>query len=332
MAVLLSPLTVPPPKKDNAYTLGITGLPPQCSTRLGWQIVKDLVRVVLENHGIIERNSRTKPGMVHMSTSLVEVSETGKDASRTEHKDDETVNRDEKLSGPAFKKTTKQVITAHINMKSSTAAWQACNTIAGNRLWGYPLTAAVFPSTAEDESVRDRCHEDSSGSNFPPCKAREASQWQEPHELGDRFRITVPGGGRTWYRSPDGKATKVGTDTTKSKKRQVEEAPSMQIAQMERGRSDMSNCPTLVDGTPPAAQTQSHEDSPGGIDGQYPSLTWVRDWHGHRIPAYQSMWGQMYGLPPSLQGSMQLPEYESVAKETTHPTLDDIIAHDSNKF
>lgn len=112
----------------------VSQLPPQCSTRLGWQIVKDLVRVVLEHHGIIERNSGTKPGMVHMSTSLVEVSETGKDASSTEHKDDETVNRDEKLSGPAFKKTTKQVITAHINMKSSAAAWQACSKRGRSKL------------------------------------------------------------------------------------------------------------------------------------------------------------------------------------------------------
>ncbi|KAL9008037.1 MAG: hypothetical protein Q9173_006800 [Seirophora scorigena] len=326
MAVLHSYLNVPPPKKDNVYILGITGLPPQCSKRLGWQIVKDLVRVVLEHHGLIDRYSGTKPGMVHMSTTSVEVSDLDKDGSGMEHKD-------KGPPGPASAKVTKQVITAHVSMKSPAAAWHTCNTIAGNRLWGYPLTAAVFPRTTGDEKVAGHGHEGSSECEFAPLKAGKALQWQKPHELGDRFRITVPWGCRTWYHRPNGKATKGGTDTTKSQNRLVQEAPYiptvyMQAARMKRSGSDISSCSTLVDGTPPPAQQQVDERFyPVGGGGQYLSLGWAMDWYGRWIPAYQSAWGQTYGLPPFCAGKL-----EGMVKETRSPTLEDIIARDQVAF
>ncbi|KAI4095235.1 MAG: hypothetical protein LQ344_001747 [Seirophora lacunosa] len=291
---------VPRPKRNNVYVLGITGLPPQCYTSVGWQIVKDLVRVVLEHHGLIK--SGDKPGMVHTSLTPVEVSDVDKDDSGTEHED-------EKPPGPASTKVTKKLVTAHVNMKTLEAALHACNTIAGNRLWRYPLNAAVFYGDTECAMAAGHGHEGFSE--------------KEPHELADRFRITVPGGSHTWDERFKEKATKGGTDTSKRKQRRVQEAPSMQAmymqeARMNRSDSDISSCSTLVDGRP---QIDEGFHAGGGGGQYFPSLGWAVDWYGKWVPVYQSAWGQSYGMPPFCAS-----QHVGVVKESRCPTLEDIMA------
>ncbi|KAL8957700.1 MAG: hypothetical protein Q9193_005098 [Seirophora villosa] len=276
-------------------------LPPPCGEHNGWQIVKDLVRVVLEHHGVIERNSGTKPGMVHARTTFAEVSDVDKDDSGTEHED-------KKPPGPASTKVTKRVVVAHMNMKSRKAAWAACTTIAGNRLWRYDLNAAVYYGNerAFYAGTWELVAEPFSESEKALFNAEKAPQWQEPHELGDRFRITDPGGSRTWCDRHNEKATKGGTDTTKRKQHRVQEAPYMQA----RPRPDEG----------------FHA---GGGGGQYfPSWGWTVDWYGNSIPVYHSAWGQqMYGLPPFCAS-----QHVGVVKESRYPTLEDIMARDQVAF
>lgn len=83
------------------------------------------MRVVLEHHELIERNGKAKPGMVHMSTSTTEVREAHDNDSGIDHNDKEDANNDKKSLHPTSKKATTEIITAHVNMKSSVAAWHA---------------------------------------------------------------------------------------------------------------------------------------------------------------------------------------------------------------
>lgn len=136
-----SSVDVPPPRNHEGLVLAITGvknlrfptisyseadliiqLPPQCSSRIGWQMVKDLVRIALEHHGIIDRESKTKPGMVHMSSSSSEAS----DANETKSSFwDKHVVNNEKFRSRYPRKMEYGTAVAHINMKTPAAALHA---------------------------------------------------------------------------------------------------------------------------------------------------------------------------------------------------------------
>lgn len=81
--------------------------------------------MILEHHGLVDRNSPTKPGMVHISTSLTEASDADESGSGTEENDMNDVYKDDKFSISESRRVKKEVITAHINMKSSNTAWHA---------------------------------------------------------------------------------------------------------------------------------------------------------------------------------------------------------------
>ncbi|KAL8748486.1 MAG: hypothetical protein Q9184_007269 [Pyrenodesmia sp. 2 TL-2023] len=251
--------------------------------------MKDVVRVVLEHHDQIKPNE--KPGMVHMSVSWV---------------DDE----DKKSSTATSKKVKKQVITAHINMKSLVAAWHAWSTINGNRLWGCTLTAEVFPK-----------NQDIVGKVWVPVK------WRKPHDLADRFTITSPGAKYFWALNPDGKLQKVKTDNAKSKKRGARGLTSKYPGPIARSSSDVSSCSTLVNASPLGYQSPSSEGLSDGANMLPPSFGWAVDFQGREVRFHQTSMGQTYHLTRYIQQGIYTVSTDAPVEAAQHPTLEDVQRH-----
>ncbi|KAL8718073.1 MAG: hypothetical protein Q9225_004756 [Loekoesia sp. 1 TL-2023] len=279
-------------------------------------MVKDLVRVALERHGIIDRESKTKPGMVHMSSSSSEASYTDKTESSSGDKD---VVKNEKSRNRYPRKTGYGTAVAHINMKTPEAAWYAYITIAGNSLWDYPLAAAVFPSSP----------------SMMPGLGPSATPHNggEPVELSKVFNITTPGGAHIWGCTPAGKLTKMEIKDSKSRKPQVSPGdPSsrkrIRLANRQNSTSGYAALDRVQEyagvATPPT-QLHHYENFADGYYWQYPACGWVQDWYGYFVPYQQLPWAPFYW---AIQYPTQFPELDtrfseekSFTKDTNHPII-----------
>ncbi|KAI4120976.1 MAG: hypothetical protein LQ338_006638 [Usnochroma carphineum] len=262
--------------------------------------------------------------MVRISTSLIEAPEADGNESGTGPNDKGGASEDKKSSNPISKGIMKEVITAHIHMKSWDAAWHAYSTIAGNRLWGYPLVAAIFPSLTGDNDTQSGRHGGPSELGEKPAssllEAREPVNSQTPYELADRFAITVPGGAHIWGHTPDGKIIKLETEDNKSKKHhRVKGSYSKRPSGTARRSGDNSTSSTLIDATAPCTQLPIHGAFANGFFGQIPSWGWVQDCYGQWV-LYQRLPGV------HLYAATHVPLGEAPAKHVQYPTLEDTIA------
>ncbi|KAL9027005.1 MAG: hypothetical protein Q9196_004414 [Gyalolechia fulgens] len=232
-------------------------------------MVKDFVRVVLEHHGLINPGSNTKPGMVHTTYSHWE-------APVADGMSFNLGENDKEDGAAAYgnsrkpKNTSEGIAIAHINLKTAQAAFSAHFTMAGHRLWGKPLVAAVFSTAPSGMVMR---------ANDKPVNGKE------PVDLDKEFNITSPDGEWTWGRNAAGKITKMATKDKQVKKRQASaEGPSHQKrAPMTRAPKGTSSTPSLdevqekVNMPPPPTQSPLSRTVAGGYYEQYPACGWVQD-------------------------------------------------------
>ncbi|KAL8897963.1 MAG: hypothetical protein Q9207_006942 [Kuettlingeria erythrocarpa] len=231
--------------------------------------------------------------MVHMKISWIE---------------EEVVDEDQSSSTPTFKTVKKPVVTAHVNMKSTEAAWHAWSTINDNSLWGYPLTAQVFP-----DPTGDTTNQNLGGKVWAPAK------WRKPYDLADRFTIMFPGGKYFWSHTPDGKLAKVPTDDTKKKKRQAQELPVKKLGSLARSTSDLSTCSTLVDGSRPSYPRPNREGVSEENCALPPSRGFAVDFYGNEVRFEQTHSGQTYEATRYPRRDMH-----ASTQGTRFPTLEDI--------
>ncbi|KAL8993608.1 MAG: hypothetical protein Q9188_007287 [Gyalolechia gomerana] len=277
-------------------------------------MVKDFVRVVLEHHGIINPGSNTKPGMVHMTYSHPEAPVADGTNSNLGNKDmEEDVATHGNSCNP--KKIRGRTVTAHINLKTHQAALRAWSTMAGHRLWGKPLVAAVF-SPADNGMVMRASDKPVNG--------------KEPVDLDQEFTITSPSGEWMWGRNAAGKITKMEIKVKSSRQRQASpEVPShRKRARKTSPRKGTFSIPPLdevqekVHMVPPPTQSPLFGISAGGYYGQYPAWWWVQDYYGRWFPYQQSTWVPFYGSAQiaELEGHVT---QEAPANEVKHPIIID---------
>lgn len=237
---------LPSPKVQEGLVLIIGGFDIPVSG-LGWQMIKDTLRI------IVHPESKKKPGMVHVYLAWDRMNFKFKEMNKEEYA---------AHGGSSNPDNTKsQTWVAQINLKTVEAAWTAFRTMAGHRLWGRTLTAAIH-RPGEKRALYE--------SNKP-------ENGQEPIDLDKKYAIVSPNGEWTWGRDSAGKVTKMEVKGRNPRKRQVSwEPPSpRKRARMtsprkastgihsigkdqEKGYTDASPVQSTCVGTSPGVRYEQH--------------------------------------------------------------------------
>ncbi|KAL8934965.1 MAG: hypothetical protein Q9216_005648 [Gyalolechia sp. 2 TL-2023] len=244
---------------------------------LYWQMVKDFLRVILKRVGLPGFGKNTKPGMVHIFPDHVAAPAGG---------------------GNSHSPRRRRVV-AYINLKTDEAAYRAWREIAGHRLWGHTLAAALFNPTGEPTPIL---------TSDTPVNGEEAVDFDKD----EKHPITLPNGNWTWGPNPAGKITKMGTKDGESKKRQASvELPSCRkrARMTSTGRRisitrPLANLQDRANVGPPLSESPLSENAVGDYYGYYPVWGGLHDYYW-QYPArwyldyngYWFLWPQYTWIP-----------------------------------